>query len=175
MPVQVQVHSTVKRAVFIVGFAILLVGLLIGLKRLSAKPEDAASSTHEISRTELATYIAPVIPLHLNPQEKETAWSAALARKLNGSTEYPVQNGRVDVLTEQYAIEVERLEKWHEGIGQSSHYGLETGKVPCLAIIILPSEIPLSNLNAEKLSLIERTALKSGIKLLLLVASAEET
>lgn len=175
MPVQVEVHSTAKRAVFIVGFAILLVGLLIGLKMLSAKPEDTASSIHEISSTELTTYIAPIIPLHLNPQEKETVWSAALARKLSGSTEYPVQNGRVDVLTEQYAIEVERLEKWHEGIGQSSHYGLEAGKVPCLAIIILPTEIPLNDLNREKLSLIERTALKSGIKLLLLVASAEGT
>lgn len=175
MPVQVEVHSTAKRAVLIVGFAILLVGLLIGLKRLSGKTEDAVASTHEVSRVELATYIAPIIGLHLSPQEKETVWSAALAQKLGGSTEFPVQNGRVDVLTEQYAIEVERLEKWHEGIGQSSHYGLETGKVPCLAIIILPSEIPLSNLNKEKLALVERTALKSGIKLLLLVASAEET
>lgn len=175
MPVQVEVHSTAKRAVFIVGFAILLVGLLIGLKRLSATPEDTTPSAQEVSGTELVTYIAPVIRLQVSPQEKETVWSAALARKLSGSTEYPVQNGRVDVLTEQYAIEVERLEKWHEGIGQSSHYGLETGKVPCLAIIVLPSEIPLSDLNREKLSLIERTALKSGIKLLLLVASAEET
>lgn len=173
MPVQVEVHSTAKRAAFIVGFAILLVGLLVGLMRLSTKPEDAAGSIHGISSIELTTYIAPVIPLHLNPQEKETEWSAALAQKLGGSTEYSVQNGRVDVLTEQYAIEVERLEKWHEGIGQSSHYGLETGKVPCLAIIILPTEIPLNDLNKEKLSLIERTALKSGIKLLLLVAFAE--
>lgn len=175
MPVQVKVHSTAKRAALIVGFAVLLVGLLIGLKRLSSKTEDTAASTHEISRVEFTTYIAPIIRLHLNPQEKETVWSAALAEKLGGRTEYPVKNGRVDVLTEQYAIEVERLEKWHEGIGQSSHYGLETGKIPCLAIIILPSEIPLSDLNKDKLFLVERTALRNGIKLLLLVVSTEKT
>ena len=51
--------------------------------------------------------------------------------------EVPVRYGRVDLLTDEYAIEVDRLEKFHEAIGQALHYAKETGKKPGIAIFIV--------------------------------------
>ncbi len=57
-----------------------------------------------------------------------------------GKLEVPVKFGRVDILTDDYAIEVDRLSKFHEGIGQALHYATETGKKPGLAIFIVKPE-----------------------------------
>ena len=51
--------------------------------------------------------------------------------------EVSVKYGRIDLLTEDYAIEVDRLEKFHEAIGQALHYAKETGKKPAIAIFIV--------------------------------------
>ena len=51
--------------------------------------------------------------------------------------EVPVKYGRVDLLSDDYAIEVDRLEKFHEAIGQALHYAKETGKKPAIAIFIV--------------------------------------
>jgi hypothetical protein len=50
--------------------------------------------------------------------------------------EVPVKYGRIDLLTDDYVIEVDRLEKFHEAIGQALHYAKETGKKPAIAIFI---------------------------------------
>jgi hypothetical protein len=51
--------------------------------------------------------------------------------------EVPVKYGRIDLLTDDYAIEVDRLEKFHAAIGQALHYAKETGKKPGIAIFIM--------------------------------------
>ena len=51
--------------------------------------------------------------------------------------EVPVTYGRIDLLTHDFAIEVDRLAKFHEGMGQALHYARETGKRPGLAIFIV--------------------------------------
>jgi hypothetical protein len=51
--------------------------------------------------------------------------------------EVPVKYGRIDLLTDDYAIEVDSLEKFHEAIGQTLHYAKETGKKPGIAIFIM--------------------------------------
>jgi hypothetical protein len=51
--------------------------------------------------------------------------------------EVPVKYGRIDLLTDDYAIEVDRLEKFHEAIGQALHYARETGKKPAIAFFIV--------------------------------------
>lgn len=51
--------------------------------------------------------------------------------------EVPVKYGRIDLLTDDYAVEVDRLEKFHEAIGQTLHYAKETGKKPAVAIFIV--------------------------------------
>jgi hypothetical protein len=74
--------------------------------------------------------------------------------------EVPVKYGRIDLLTGDYAIEVERIDKFHEGIGQALHYARETGKKPGLAIFIIdPTEHDL-----EKLKYVRRLCQTLGIK-----------
>ena len=51
--------------------------------------------------------------------------------------EVPVKYGRIDLLTDDYAIEVDSLEKFHEAIGQALHYAKETGKKPGIAFFIV--------------------------------------
>jgi hypothetical protein len=60
--------------------------------------------------------------------------------KGKAQTEVPVKYGRVDILSDDYAIEVDRLEKFHEAIGQALHYAKETGKKPAIAIFIVDHE-----------------------------------
>jgi hypothetical protein len=50
--------------------------------------------------------------------------------------EVSVKYGRVDLVTGEYAIEVDRLENFHEAIGQALHYAKETGKKPAVAFFI---------------------------------------
>lgn len=50
--------------------------------------------------------------------------------------EVPVKYGRIDLLSDDYAIEVDRLDKFHEAIGQALHYAKETGKKPAIAFYI---------------------------------------
>jgi hypothetical protein len=50
--------------------------------------------------------------------------------------EVPVKYGRVDLLSQDYAIEVDRLENFHEAIGQALHFTKETGKKPAIAFFI---------------------------------------
>ena len=74
--------------------------------------------------------------------------------------EVPVKYGRIDLLTGDYAIEVDKIDKFHEGIGQALHYARETGKKPGLAIYITdPTEYDL-----EKLKYVRRLCQTLGIK-----------
>jgi hypothetical protein len=50
--------------------------------------------------------------------------------------EVSVKYGRIDLLTDEYVVEVDRLEKFHEAIGQALHYARETGKKPAIAIFM---------------------------------------
>ena len=43
---------------------------------------------------------------------------------------------RVDCLTDEYAIEIDFAINWKQGIGQSLHYALVTGKKPGIALIL---------------------------------------
>jgi len=54
-----------------------------------------------------------------------------------GALEVPVQYGRIDILTPDFAVEVDRLSKFHEGIGQALHYAKETGRRPGLALFVI--------------------------------------
>jgi hypothetical protein len=166
--VQTQVHSTAKRAAAIIAFAVILALTLIGLRRLASEGLDSSTASRVSSTGATASYIAPIISLRIVDASKESAWSNALAQTLAGRTEVPVPNGRIDVLSENYAIEVDRLDKWHEGIGQAAHYGLAMNRIACLALIIDSDRWPLNETTISKLRTIEQTALAKGVKLLIL-------
>ncbi|MGO9137534.1 MAG: hypothetical protein ACLP9S_17175 [Syntrophales bacterium] len=74
--------------------------------------------------------------------------------------EVPVNYGRIDLLTGDHAIEVERIDKFHEGIGQAMHYAKETGRKPSLAVFITdPTEHEL-----EKLKYVRKRCRSLGIR-----------
>ena len=112
------------------------------------------------------TEFGPLIDL---PKTRlEAFWSAALAKALGGKEEVRISHGRIDVLTSTYAIEVDWLHKWHEGLGQAQHYGLNTGKWPAVALIIKPDEWPLNAHRRSKVAEIRLVAEKLGVEAVLL-------
>ncbi len=172
MATRIEVHPTAKVAVYAICVALVVSFVIIGGKRVLRSDASAASLPAVASGGSLAItsgdLLLPIIELRIPDAQLETHWSAALASVLTGHTEVPVEGGRIDVLTEHYAIEVDRLEKWHEAIGQAAHYALKTGKAP-VAAIVLPSELwPFSSTTSAKLLLIDATCTKQGVKLVLL-------
>ena len=167
MPTEVTVHPTAKIAFVAVLIAVVAGSGLVGLKRLLKSENDSSSqiessfaSTSQVET--LPDLLLPVIRLAVDPESHETDWSEALAAVLSGRTEVATEHGRVDVLTDRFAIEVDRLAKWHESIGQASHYASTTKKRPVVALILLPND------NTDKLELVEDTCTSKGIKLVIL-------
>jgi len=53
-----------------------------------------------------------------------------------GEREVSVKNGRVDLVTDEFAIEIEKAPKWKEVIGQCLWYALNTNKKPAIILLI---------------------------------------
>jgi hypothetical protein len=188
-----EVHSTAKTAAYALGgfFAVVLVLTAIKQLFLNSPPDPAlqSSAPHKAIQsnafeeaplaTELATRkavpLVPVIELVVADASLEVNWSEALANLFAGRTEAPVEGGRVDVLTSDYAIEVDRFEKWHEGIGQAAHYGMVTKEIPVVALIISSDQWPLNQATRDKLLLIDETCTKQQVKLILLRRAGIQT
>ena len=100
---------------------------------------------------------------------KESLWRDALATAWTGKTEVVIEYGRIDVLTETSAVELDWPRKWHEGFGQALHYADVTGKQGVLALISDaqgPGNLTTSSL--KRFNHVERTCNKHGIRLLVL-------
>ena len=108
------------------------------------------------------TYVSDIIYLNVSANANEKEWMNALAKQLNGKTEQQINMGRVDIVTEKEAIEIDWLYKWHEGLGQALHYSIETKKQPTLALI------SLSTNDTVKLDYIRGICGKLGIRLAVL-------
>lgn len=124
-----------------VGIIAILVLTTVGLAVRFLKPSHRSeSATAEQSPfaafgTLTDSLLVPVIELEVADRTLEKNWIAALADKLHGQAEVVVPYGRVDVVTGTYAIEVDYLHKFKEGIGQALHYGEVKGITPGLALI----------------------------------------
>lgn len=71
------------------------------------------------------------------PTDHEPAWSKYIAAQRGGIAEYRTIDGsRCDVLTEEFAAEVEWVKKWKESIGQALLYGLLTGRKPKVILLL---------------------------------------
>lgn len=53
-----------------------------------------------------------------------------------GLLEQRVQNGRVDIVNETYAVEVEFARNWKHSIGQALWYGMQTNRQPGIVLIM---------------------------------------
>lgn len=73
--------------------------------------------------------------------ETERQAQERLHSKYGGKLEYRLWDGaRVDVLTEEEAIEIDFARKWAEAIGQAKYYSYVTGKKPAIILLIVDRE-----------------------------------
>ena len=66
----------------------------------------------------------------------EDEYSDLINLTLQGEREVKIDGGRVDILTDTYAVEVERAHKWKNSIGQALWYALNTNKTPGIVLIL---------------------------------------
>ena len=76
-----------------------------------------------------------VIGLPVEPKVKEIEWTLALRHFFKVGKPDKVKSGFPDVVTDRFAIEVDRLANWKEGIGQAYAYAIDTDKMPVLALM----------------------------------------
>ena len=76
-----------------------------------------------------------VIGLSVDSEAKEIAWTLALRHFFMVGRPDKVKSGYPDVVTDRYAIEVDRLPNWKEGLGQAYAYAIDTEKMPVLALM----------------------------------------
>ena len=115
------------------------------------------------------------VHLDVGSGRSEAQWRRALASRLAGEQEVGVLGGRVDILTETFAVEVDRLAKWHEGVGQVLHYADETERMGMLALMVsAPEPERLAPRDLATLNLVERQCRRLDIRLLVLFRGGEE-
>lgn len=66
----------------------------------------------------------------------EAEYIQLIQQHLGGQIEVPVTDGRIDLQTDSYAIEVEFARKWKQAIGQALYYGMETNLQPGIVLIL---------------------------------------
>jgi hypothetical protein len=59
---------------------------------------------------------------------------------IGGEREHSVESGRIDLLTDEYAFEIEWANKWKDAIGQAIWYGLQTNKKPGIILLLKSKE-----------------------------------
>lgn len=156
-----------------IGAVLVLAVLGLGVRFLRQhKGISVPSSSHETTFADFTTLsdtlLVPVIELEIRDRTQEKNWIAALAARLGGQSEVAVPYGRVDVLTGTYAIEVDYLHKWKEGIGQTLHYASVEGITPCLALIYERTENQTDSGLKDEIGHIEALCTAKGIRLLML-------
>ncbi len=171
MPTSLRIRQGSSRRAGIVLFALATTVLVATAHRYSGRGVRGSASPSAESAVERPVSLPPLpdtelllpqLPMCVEEDAAEKTWSAALAHRLGGRVEVQLPAGRADVVTERFAIEVERLTKWKEGVGQSLYYAQATGKRPALALILPSADAPTA------LSEIERLCVTEGIRLLLL-------
>lgn len=66
----------------------------------------------------------------------EKDYSDYIQTLIGGEREYSVESGRVDLLTDEFAFEIEWARKWKEAIGQTIWYALQTNRKPAIILIM---------------------------------------
>jgi len=83
----------------------------------------------------LTQIILSLIAFSSFSQTYESDFVNLIQKELGGEREVSVTSGYVDLLTDEYAIEVEFANKWKQAIGQALWYGLQTNKRPAIVLI----------------------------------------
>ena len=68
---------------------------------------------------------------------KEKVYQKHFAEEIDGKVEVVLyDNSRVDIVTDEYAIEVDFANKWAEGIGQALYYSIKLDKKAGILLIM---------------------------------------
>ena len=87
-----------------------------------------------------------------------------IALRMDAATEVVLWDGsRVDIMTDEYAIEVDWAYKWSEGVGQCLYYAAVSGKKPAL-LLLWDTRNPTTQRNS--LYRAQVVCAKHGIKLM---------
>lgn len=71
------------------------------------------------------------------PTDNEIVWSKWLAAQKQGQAEVVLVDGsRADIITAEYAYEVEWVKNWQQAIGQSLLYGVLSGRKPAVILLL---------------------------------------
>ncbi len=162
-----------------VALAVILVSVILGgLLRITGKSSPSPEAVDDINLRIYGVYsnvLVPVITLPVKRNSHEKEWTDALANRIKGQSEVQVDRGRVDVMTDSYAIEIDFIKKWHEGLGQAIHYGDESNRIGVLALIDETNAHDQDIQHLELIRKIERLCLGKGIKLILLRPQRESS
>lgn len=85
---------------------------------------------HAIAAIALLLYLLPTT--QAGERDVQIPWCEARG----GKTEVRIEGGRIDCLTDRYAIEFDYAYKWKECLAQARWYGLKTGKIPGCVLIV---------------------------------------
>lgn len=80
-------------------------------------------------------FMAPFFLFAQKNHLQEQDYSDYIQQLIGGEREYHVYGGRVDLVTEDFAFEIERAKNWKEAIGQSLWYALQTKLKPGIILI----------------------------------------
>ena len=152
----------IKVAVVTVAIFV-IIGLVVKFTKKSNQENPNPFQSFNQLLTENSHSLVPIVRLHVLADAPESAWVTALSEFTGGKKEVKVDFGRADILTDNYAIEVDFLRKWKEGLGQALHYADVTNLIPVLALIA-PNPV-----DEDLLKQIEGLCTKQGVKLILLV------
>lgn len=136
-----------------------MVGYLAGYySGINSQDLDLVKTTQTLS--------PPKFTLPVNDEDNESSWSRALAKKINGETEFRLQDQfSIDVLSDDHAIEVDWLENWHQGVGKALHHATLSKRKPVLAIGLKGDDW-----KKEQLETVIQVAQKYGISVWILEA-----
>lgn len=166
MPITIKKRNPISHTMKVAAITIAVFAVVAIMSKLirDSKPETISNQTSlQTILSEHSALLIPTVKLNILNDAKESDWSKSLSEKIGGKTEVTVKNGRVDVVTDKYAIEVDYLHKWKEGIGQALYYGSQTGLIPVLALI------SKDTFDQELLNRIESLCTSKGVKVILLV------
>ncbi len=109
-----------------------------------------------------------------NLATNESHYRDALLRELqlrgySVRKEVKCRGGRCDILTDKYAIEVDRASKRHEAIGQAVHYSITLKRKPCIALF------DFHKLSTEKREALKSVCAKLGIKIMFIYSAPIKT
>ena len=171
------VSATYLKTAILVGLGAVAIALLARWLP-SSKPERAESAASQpilvhsspqavsALASQSTLLLLPTIEIPLPPSANESLFISALADRINGKPEVTIDGGRVDIVTDRYAIEVDFLGKWKEGIGQSQFYSSKTKKLPALFLVHDRGQV-----DSHTLQLAADEAQRLGIHLVSVVAT----